>query len=62
MCGWLVGRLCKVECPRRSFVSGAMYALNSSDYRSVLCGTPVIMMFTSDTPFFTCMTHVRSHR
>ena len=50
--------LCFCKC----VVSGAMYALNSSDPRTVPCGTPVVMVSTSDTPLFTRTTHVRLHR
>ena len=51
-----------MSCFSRSVVSGAMYALNSSGPMTVPCGTPVVMVSTSDTPLFTCTTHVRLHR
>ena len=56
-----MGKWCRVECRLcidsgeccafcKSVVSGAVYASNSSGPRTVPCGTPVVMMFTSDTP------------
>ena len=46
----------------KSVVSGATYALNSSGPRTAPCGTPVIMVSTSDMTIFTRTTHIRSHR
>ena len=52
----------RILCFYKGVVSGAMYALNSSGPRTVPCGTPVVMMFASDTPRFTRTTYVRSHK
>ena len=54
----------RVECRLRigeccAFVK---LSLNISGPRTVLCDTPVVMVFTTDTPLFTRTTFARSYR